>query len=192
MKKTFFLSFSITLMLVLLLGITPPVGAALNAMNLVSETNTTYTVKYGTYIPKTIGYGGNSYQSLNKNGSLSNVVIFWKCKESYSVNYNWHDYVAIPSNTGLIDGIYTYAATNTVTSENFSIPVNQENFVDQWAYLGWTRGTGGSYSCMVSVGNNNSAATGTQEFWMDAMKYYPSSSTTPPVYTHGFGIWIPQ
>lgn len=48
MKRTFTVSFGITLILVLLLGITPSVRAALNAMNLVSETNSTYTLRTGT------------------------------------------------------------------------------------------------------------------------------------------------
>ena len=78
-----------------------------------------------------------------------------------------------------------------ISGGSFTYPVNQENFVDQWAYLGYTTGKGGKPSCYVSVGNYNSAATGTQEFWMDAMKYYPSSSTTPPVYKHSFSQWIP-
>jgi len=193
MKKTFFLSFSITLMLVLLLGITPPVRAALNAMNLVSETNTTYTLKTGTYTTRTdTGYGGSSYQTFNKYlPGDSYAGMTWYCKESYSVNYNWHLYIAIPYNLGYIDGTYSYGAINTDASQNFSISVNQENFANEWAYLGWTRGKGGKPGCSVTTTNSNPAGTGRREFWVDAMKYYPSSSSTPPVYRHSFSQWIP-
>lgn len=191
MKKIFFISFSISLIAVLMLGTTSSARAVFNAMNLVSETNTTYTSKTGTYNTKTIGYGSNSYQTTNKNGSPASVLIVWYCKESYAVNRLWHLYVAIPSNTGLIDGIYSYTGKNTDLTQNFVISVNQENFANEWAYLGYTKGKGGKPDCYVITGNDNSAATGTQEFWMDAMKYYPSDSATPPVYRHSFSQWIP-
>lgn len=199
MKRTFTLSFGITLILVLLLGITPPVRAALNAMNLVSETNSTYTLRTGTaWQSRTEGFDGsstyNSYQSFNKYLSGDALVgMTWYCKEGYSVNYYWHLYIAIPYNTGYTDGIYTYAAYNKKadnTTYGFSIPVNQENFANEWAYLGWTLGKGGSSNCYVVTTNSNSAGT-RQEFWVDAMKYYPKSNSTPPVYRHSFSQWIP-
>lgn len=202
MKKTFWLSFSTTLMLVLVLGATPLTYAARNAMNLVSETNSSYTTRTGTaWQSRAEGFNGsstyNSYQSFNKyqSGDAS-VGMTWYCKEVYSTNYYWHLYIAIPNNAGYPDGIYSYGAYNKKvgnTTDSFTIPVNQENFSDQWAYLGWTQGKGGNTKtsgCFVVTTNTNSAGT-RQEFWVDAMKYYPSSSTTPPVYWHSFTQWIP-
>src|SRR5687768_3782760 len=147
MNKAFLLSFSITLTFVLLLSMTLPVYAALNIMNLVSETNTTYTTRSGSpWQTRAEGFQGNSYQSFNRYlPSHPLLSMAWYCKETYSANYYWHLYVAIPYNTGYTDGRYNYSAYNKKvdgTTYNFSIPVNQEHFANEWAYLGWTLGKG--------------------------------------------------
>ena len=190
MNKLFLASFCLVFLLVIALGQTVPVQAHLNAMHVVSETNTTYTARSGTsWTSTTLGYNSNSYWVSSVTSSPGNHIMIWYCSESWGGNYKFHHYIAIPSNAGQIDGIFTYTAINTEPSENFSIAVNQENFGNEWAYLGWTLGKGGKPNCRVWADNYYSGAT--RQFWADAMKFYPSTSSTPPVQRHSFSVWNP-
>ena len=191
MNKLSLIAFGLMFVLIMALGQTSTVQAHLNYMHLVTEyNNPNYTSRSGTgWTLTNIGYSGNSYWANSTTSSPGNRIMIWYCNESWGVSYKWHHYIAIPSNAGTLDGIFSYTANNTDPWENFTIQVNQENFANEWAYLGWTQGKGGKPDCRVWAGNYYSGAT--RQFWVDAMKYYPSTSTTPPVQRHTFGVWQP-
>ncbi len=135
----------------------------------------------------TTGYGGHSYR-INSEPTVANMeAVVWKCTDAFSVEYIWHTYIAVPYNTqSPIDGSYWYHVDNTNNAEDFDISVNQENFGNQWVYLGWSKGKGGNNdTSKCYVGTNNRAPSG-YEFWVDHMKYWPKTNTTPPNYTHGW------
>lgn len=93
-----------------------------------------------------------------------------------STNYKW--YVWIPENYGYTDAAVNYYVRND--EEEFTITVNQETKVDEWAFLGWAYGRGTvspSYSytyltngCVTGWGCNTS-----YEVWYDDEAYYPCS-----------------
>lgn len=189
MKRNFLVLFFLTLVLVLSAGLTLPVHAGANMYNPVSETDTTYTVNNSNGIPMYFGVDTNSYKSHNTTDQNWTWNFMWKCKDSFSSEYKWHTYIAIPRNSGTLDGQYTYYVNNTNDTQDFPMPLNQENFANKWVYLGWSQGYGGvndSSSCAVNVDNLNSVGTPLREWWLDAMQYYPSTSTTPPQYTFSF------
>lgn len=191
MNRVFLITFSLMFLTTILVGQTTPVQAHLNAMHVVSETDTTYTARSGTsWTSTTLGYNSNSYWVNRVTTSPGNHIMIWYCSESWGVNYKFHHYIAIPSNAGTLDGIFSYTAINTDSSENFSISVNQENFSDEWAYLGWTQGKGGKPNCRVWADNYQNIAS-SRQFWVDAMKFYPSTSSAPPVQKHSFSAWNP-
>jgi hypothetical protein len=191
MNKTYFLSMLASFIMVLMLALPVSSYAVTGAYNYVNETSTTYTSRSGPYTNvTTTGYPStnkHAYKSTQRDFGGPNNTMRWKCKTSYTTEYNFHIYIAIPENYDVLDGVYAYDAYNTNPSENFDPPVNvnQENYVDQWVYIGWTRGKGGSTNCYVYTDNIELYGGGsTREFWVDHMKYWPNSSTTPPAYTH--------
>jgi hypothetical protein len=190
MNKTFFLSLIIGFMVAITLGLPLNANAGAGIYNLIDETDTTYAVAFGSYSDITnTGYGGHSYRSSNSTDINYYSTMLWKCKDAFSVEKYWHTYVAVPFNTGITDGTYTYYVNNTNNSEDFYMPLNQELFANKWVYLGWSKGTGGinNYNnCSVSTNALNAIGTPQRQFWADHMKYWPNSSATAPALTHGW------
>ena len=195
MNKIFLLSFGLALLLVFVIGLYIPAKADCCAYHVVSEYNSTYAYQYGAYTyDYTLGYSGNAKWGYNDTSAPANRTAIWYCKSSdiFTQNYYWHFYVAVPLQGGILDGSYTYNVYNT--AETFSQPVNQENFADEWAYLGYAEGKGAtvaSGNCRVSVNNLNAGGTPQRQFWVDAVEYWPGTSVTPPQYRHDFeSPWI--
>jgi len=190
MNKTFFVSALSSFLIILTLALPVSVYAGTGAWNYVNETNATYTSKSGPYTNvTTTGYprtNMHAYKSTNRtyNGPVNSMR--WKCNMSTSTNYNYHHYIAIPSNTGVLDGIYRYYAYNTVSAENFWVYINQEIYADQFVYIGWTQGKGGSISCHVDTNNIQYFSDSPREFWIDHMIFWPNLSVTPPNSTFGW------
>jgi hypothetical protein len=188
MNKTFLLSALVSFVTILTLALPRSTFAVTGAYNYINETNTTYAVPGGTYTGvTTTGYPStnkHAYQAMSR-GDIINTMR-WKCNSSTTTNYNYHIWIAIPSNTGKLDGGYKYYAYNTVVAENFWTPINQENYVDKWVYIGWTQGKGGKSACYVETDNVQLYSDFPREFWVDHMKYWPNQSTTPPSYDHGW------
>lgn len=191
MNKTIFVSALASFLIVLVLALPISAQAGAGAWNYVDETNATYTSKSGPYTNiTTTGYppsNMHAYKSTNRTFNGPNNTMKWMCNTSTSTNYNYHTYIAIPYNTGTLDGKYNYTAVNTVGAENFTIPINQELYANQFVYIGWTQGKGGSASCYVTTDNIELLSPGiAREFWVDHMIFWPNLSTTPPNYTFGW------
>ena len=188
MKKSWIVSAVVSYLLILTLGLPISAHAVTGAWNYVNETNATYTSKSGPYTNVTsTGYPStnmHAYKSTNRtyNGPVNTMR--WKCNMSTTTNYNYHLYIAIPYNLGVLDGIYQYYANNTVSAENFSILVNQEAYAKQFVYLGWTQGKGGSTSCYVDTNNIQYYSDQAREFWIDHMVFWPNLANTAP-----FPVW---
>lgn len=184
MNKTFFFSMLVSFLatLTLVLPLSASAGGT-GTWNYVNETDTTYTSKSGPYTNvTTTGYppaNMHAHKSTDRtfNGPVNSMV--WKCNWSTSTNYNYHHYIAIPYNTGVLDGVYRYYAYNTVGAENFWVYINQENYANQFVYIGWTQGTGGSTSCHVDTNNIQYFGTNPREFWVDHMIFWPNLTTKP-------------
>lgn len=189
MNKTFLFSMLASFIAILTLAFPISSYAVTGAYNYVNETSTTYTSRSGPYTDvTTTGYPSSNkhaYKSTDRTFNGPDNTMRWKCNSSTSTNYNWHIYIAVPYNTGTLDGGYNYTAVNTVSAENFTTPINQENYANQWVYIGWTQGTGGSTNCRVDTDNIELYGGGVaREFWVDHMKYWPNQSSTPPAATH--------
>ena len=191
MKKTFFAALVLSFLAVVAVGYPYSVKAGSGMYNLVDEHSSHAVVTNGAN--STYGYGSGTYRSYKSSNCVGTGCptseIVWKCIDSFGSEFHWHTYVAIPGQYGTLDGSYIYRVDNTNNTEDFNISVNQENFYNQWVYLGWSLGTGGVddvSKCYVATGNTNGAGTPTREFWMDHMKYWPNNSSTPPAYTHGW------
>lgn len=178
----------ISFLIILTLGLPISGYAATGAWNYVNETNATYTSKSGPYTNvTTTGYPStnmHAYKSTSREYGQPVNSMRWKCNMSTTTNYNYHLYIAIPFNTGTLDGTYRYYARNTVSAENFYYYLNQENYANVFVYLGWTQGTGGSTNCYVETNNiKYDGDVGIREFWIDHMVFWPNLSTTHPVKT---------
>jgi hypothetical protein len=187
MNKTFFVSALTSFLIILVLGLPITTHAATGAYNFVNETNTTYNSHTGTYTNvTTTGYPSSNKHAYKAMAGNRTNTWTWKCNFSTSTNYNYHLWIAIPYSTGILDGTYAYSAFNTVPAENFTININQENYANQWVYMGWTQGKGGSTSCRVQTNNFDQFSDFNREFWIDHMKFWPNLISTPPSYTHGW------
>lgn len=184
MNRTSIVSALVSFFTVLTLGLPLSANAATGAWNYVNETDATYTSKSGPYTNvTTTGYPStnkHAYKSTNRtyNGPINTMR--WKCNMSTSTNYNYHLYIAIPYNTGVLDGIYEYKAYNTVSAENFAVYVNQEFYANQFVYLGWTQGKGGPTSCYIKTDNIQFFSDQPREFWIDHMVFWQNKQTTAP------------
>jgi len=137
------------------------------------------------------GYGGTSKQYYQQTGGNSYSYGAWYCNGSLGSTAYWHWWVGIPYNTGPRDGVVRYYAYNNDSSENFSIVVDQESFGNYFAYIGYTKGTGGGMgsSCYTSMSNaciSGRPCSSSYEVWWDANKYYPSAGTAPPKGHHPY------
>lgn len=191
MNRTFLLSGIISFVVVLTAMLPGISYATTGTYKYVNEKDSTYTSRSGSYTSvTTTGYPSSSkhaYQSTERTFTGPNNTMRWKCRTSYATEYNFHTYIAIPYNLGVLDGGYNYTAVNTNPSENFTTPINQENYTNDWVYIGWTKGKGGSTGCYVDTDNKELYGGGLdREFWVDHMKYWPNTSPTPPAYTHGW------
>jgi len=185
MNKTFMLSALTGFVLVLALGLPMTAQAVTGAYNYIDERVATWNVHTGTYTNvTTTGYppsNPHAYKAMS--GNYTNKWT-WMCNSATPKNYNYHLWIAIPLNAGVLDGTYHYYAYNTFTGENFPININQEAYANQWVYIGWTKGTGGSLTCGVQTTNYDKYDDFPREFWIDHMEYWPNLSSIPPAGTH--------
>lgn len=196
MSKKFFISALTSFILILMIGLPTEAYAIVGQYNVIDE-RSSYASKYSSSpsYPYTdvsgIGFGGNAYRAYASIRPTVYNTATWRCKTSYPADYRFHTYMAVPGQSGTIDGYFRYTVHNTNITEDFQIWLNQENHYNKWVYLGWSLGKGGindTGKCYVSTNSddyyNNSGTS--REFWVDHMKYYPSGSNTPPAYTHGW------
>ena len=185
MNKTFLLSALTGFVLVLVLGLPLTAQATAGTYNYIDERVATWNVHTGAYTNvTTTGYPRNNmhaYQAMS--GNKTNTWK-WKCNSSTAKKYYYHLWVAVPYNTGVLDGIYLYDAVNTDEGFEDPIPVNQEAYANQWVWIGSVLGTGGSLACYVTTNNDAQRTDFSREFWIDHLEYWPSSSVIPPAKTH--------
>ncbi len=144
--------------------------------------------KYTTY---STGYGGSAKYYYQNTGGRSASYGRWYCDGTFQNNYKWHWWIGIPYNLGYTDAVVQYYARNTDSSENFWITLNQENWGDYFAYIGWTRGTGGTYGNTCYTYMSNSCVQGEScsyygQVWWDANKFFVHTDTVPPQGHHSY------
>ena len=131
MNKTFFASALASFLMVLALGLPVTTHATIGAYNYVNERTATWNTHTGTYTDvTTTGYPSSNKHAYKAMAGNNTNTWTWKCNSATSTNYNYHLWVAIPYNTGILDGTYWYDAVNTYAPENFGLYINQEAYAN--------------------------------------------------------------
>lgn len=148
-------------------------ASALGVTTIISDSSSAFT--HIDWLPtSSTGRNGSHQYYLYYSGHTASAWGKWSCTgpTTSSTQYKW--YAWIPLNYGYTDAAVSYYVRNT--EEQFSITVNQENYADEWVFLGWAFGDG--YIPWAYTFLDNDCVTGWgcnqyYEVWWDDTKYYP-------------------